>query len=216
MIGPRFSVVVGSTVALLAVAVAAAWLLTPSGNGAGEPVRPATTKLTFGGPFTLIDHTGRPVTDQDYRGRVMLVFFGYTFCPDVCPTTLREVAEALDQLGPLADQVRPLFVTIDPARDTPAHLADYVGHFDRRIIGLTGSPEHIRQAAQAYHARFARVGDEADSYLMDHTAVLYVMGRDGEFITHFPHGVPGKRIAEYLRPRLAVGGAAPPTSAGER
>lgn len=212
----RFSVVVGSTIALLAMAVTAVWLLSPNDDGAGGTTRASTPRSAFGGPFILIDHTGRTVTERDYLGQVLLVFFGYTFCPDVCPTTLHGVAEALDHLGPLADQVQPLFVTIDPERDTPTHLADYVGHFDRRIVGLSGSPEQVRKAAKAYHARFAKVGEDSDSYLMDHTAMLYVMGRDGEFIAHLPHDVPGKRIAEYLRPHLTAGAAAPPTSAGER
>lgn len=212
----RFSITVGTVIVLLILAVAGTAVIWPTDERRATVSPPKMATTTFGGPFALIDHHGRAVTDRDYRGHVLLVFFGYTFCPDVCPTTLNEVAEALEHLGPLADWVQPLFVTIDPVRDTPDHLAEYVGHFDRRITGLTGTVNQIRAIANAYHVRFAKVGDEADAYLMDHTAIVFVMGADGRFIAHMPHGVPGRVIAERLRPLAAEAAKTGPTSAGER
>jgi len=136
--------------------------------------------VQMGGPFTLTDHTGRRVTDASYRGRWMLIFFGYTHCPDVCPTELAALAETLETLGPLADRVAPLFITVDPERDTPEALAAYVGLFGGRITGLTGSAAEVAAAARAYRVFYRRV-DSPDSttYLMDHSAFIYLMDPDG-------------------------------------
>src|SRR5437868_4471584 len=134
---------------------------------------------TLGGPFELINATtGQQVTDAAFRGKWLLIFFGYTHCPDVCPTTLSNMTEALKQLGPLAQQVQALFITVDPQRDTPQMLADYTAAFDSRIIGLTGSLEHIDSAASAYGMYYAKrlAGDD---YYMDHTAAIHVMRTDG-------------------------------------
>ena len=138
-----------------------------------------------GGPFALTDQAGHARTDRDFRGRLMLVYFGFTFCPDVCPTELQVMATALDRLGAKADEVQPLFVTIDPERDTASHLADYVPMFHPRLIGLTGSADAIRKVADAYKVYYARVPQDAGDYTVDHTAYIYLMDRDGHFVAPF-------------------------------
>lgn len=144
----------------------------------------STGVAAIGGPFSLTDQTGKPVTDQTYKGKWLLVFFGFTYCPDVCPTALNQVAQVMDQLGPLADQVQPLFITVDPARDTPAVLAQYTAAFGPRIVGLTGTPEQIAAAAKAYRVYYAKV-DQGSDYTMDHSAILYVMRPDGKYEAFF-------------------------------
>lgn len=132
-----------------------------------------------GGPFQLVSAaTGHEVSDQDFRGKWLLVFFGYTHCPDVCPTTLNNIAEAMGQLGPLAERIQPLFITVDPERDTLPVLADYTSAFDARILGLSGSPGQIASAAKAYQIYYAKrvIGDD---YYMDHTATIHVVRPDG-------------------------------------
>ncbi len=159
----------------------------------------------IGGPFTLVDHTGRTVTEADFRGRMTLVYFGYTYCPDVCPTSLSTIAEAFDILGNEADAITPILVTVDPERDTREALADYVAAFHPRLIGLTGSVEQVTAAAHAYRVFFSKVQEkdgEPDDYLVDHSAYTYLMDTDGKYLTHFPHGIDpnemARRIAEHL------------------
>jgi cytochrome oxidase Cu insertion factor (SCO1/SenC/PrrC family) len=166
---------------------------------------PAATMKTVGqalvgGPFTLTDHTGKRVTDQDFRGRFMVVFFGFTFCPDVCPTALQVMAAALDKIGPKAEQITPVLITVDPERDTPEQMAMYVKSFHPRLVGLTGSPDEIAAVAKAYRVYFKRVPDPKSSggYTMDHSAIIYVMGPDGAFRTHFPYTVDANAMAERL------------------
>jgi protein SCO1 len=156
--------------------------------------------LTVGGPFSLIDGDGKPVTDQTWRGKYMLVYFGYTYCPDVCPTTLTSVAAALDKLGPKADQIQPLFITVDPKRDTQAVVKQYAAAFSPRLIGLTGSAEQIATAAKEYRVYYAehRTGPGPDDYSMDHSSVLYLMGPDGRFIAPVRADQDGPEIAAAL------------------
>jgi protein SCO1/2 len=156
--------------------------------------------LTVGGPFSLIDGDGKPVTDQTWRGKYMLVYFGYTYCPDVCPTTLTNVAAALDKLGPKADQIQPLFITVDPKRDTAAVVKQYAAAFSPRLIGLTGTPEQIAAAAKEYRVYYAehRTGPGPDDYSMDHSSVLYLMGPDGRFIAPVRADQDGPEIAAAL------------------
>jgi cytochrome oxidase Cu insertion factor (SCO1/SenC/PrrC family) len=156
-----------------------------------------------GGPFELIDHSGRTRTEQDFRGRLMLVYFGFTYCPDVCPTDLQAIGLAMDKLGADSANVQPLFVTVDPERDTPAHLAEYVKLFHPRLIGLTGSAEAIRKAADAYKVYYARVDLNKDAgYTVDHTAFIYLMDRDGNYLGFFPPGTSAGRMVEIIRPHL--------------
>jgi len=168
--------------------------------------KPADFPIAFGGPFALVDHTGAVRTDRDYRGRFLLLHFGYTTCPDICPTGLQTMAEALDRLGPAAARVQPLFVTVDPARDTAAVLADYVGHFHPRLVGLTGSDAQIRAVLKAYRVHRMKVPDadgRAEDYLVSHGSLTYLMGPDGGFLTLFPHGTPAERMAAALQNYLA-------------
>ena len=165
-----------------------------------------TGQAAVGGPFSLVDHTGQPVTDQDYAGRYKLVFFGFTFCPDICPTELQTIAQAMDQLGPEEQaQVQPLFITIDPERDRPAVLAEYAGLFHPRIVGLTGTPEQVAAVAKAYRVYYARSEDagEGPEYMMDHSTFVYLMGPDGRFITLFRNGVTADELVTALRAELA-------------
>ena len=142
----------------------------------------------IGGPFTLTAHTGARVTDADFRGRILVVYFGFTYCPDVCPTTLTTISDAVKLLGTDAGRVQPLFITVDPKRDTPEQLALYVPFFDQRMIGLTGSDANIAAVAKAYRvycAQVASASGQADDYLMDHTSIIYLIGPDGRYVSHF-------------------------------
>ncbi len=161
--------------ALAAIAILAGWL-----PGIGGP---ASRPVAIGGPFTLTDGAGRTVTDRSFRGKYMLVYFGYTFCPDVCPTTLTEVADALDKLGARADQVQPLFITVDPARDTAPVVGQYAAAFSPRLDGLTGSAEQVAAVAKEYRVYYAphRTGPNPADYTMDHSSILYVMDPQGRF-----------------------------------
>jgi protein SCO1 len=153
----------------------ASGLLSPSG---------APRTAVIGGPFRLTDQNGRMVTEQDLKGAPFLVFFGFTHCPEVCPTTLFEVSEILRKLGPDADRVRALFITIDPDRDTPAALKDYLSSFDPRMLGLTGDPAEIAAVAKAYRVYYKKVPLEQD-YTMDHTTIVYLMDKEGRFVSPF-------------------------------
>jgi cytochrome oxidase Cu insertion factor (SCO1/SenC/PrrC family) len=170
---------------------------------ADRPTGATTTgEVQIGGPFTLVDHTGRTVTDADYRGNLMLVFFGFTHCPDVCPTTLQEIASALDVLADEAGRVQPLFVTVDPERDTPEVMAEYVDLFHPRIVGLTGTVDQVKAVAKAYRVYFNKV-PQGDTYTMDHSAITYLMGPDGGFLTHFSRGTTPEEMAETIRHHVA-------------
>jgi cytochrome oxidase Cu insertion factor (SCO1/SenC/PrrC family) len=158
----------------------------------------------IGGPFALIDHTGKPRTDADFHGRPMLVYFGFTYCPDICPTDLQAIGLALDKLGEAGERVQPLFITLDPERDTAAHLADYVTMFHPRLIGLTGDTSAIQKAADAYKVYYARVALKGDDYTVDHSAFTYLMGSDGAYLGFFPPGTAPDSIAETIRQRLPV------------
>jgi len=139
----------------------------------------------IGGPFKLTDQNGRTVSDQDLKGRPFLVFFGFTNCPDVCPTTLFEVSELLRSLGPDADRARALFITVDPERDTPAVMKDYLSSFDPHLAGLTGDPAAIAAVAKAYRVYYKKVPLDQGGYTMDHTAIVYLMDKDGRFVAPF-------------------------------
>jgi cytochrome oxidase Cu insertion factor (SCO1/SenC/PrrC family) len=189
------------------------WLMLAPAYAADAPARSAAEVMDIlmwnrepvGGPFELTDHTGRIRTERDFRGQLMLIYFGFTWCPDICPADLQAIGLALDKLGNDAARVQPLFVTVDPERDTAEHLAEYVKLFHPRLIGLTGSLEAIRRAAEAYKVYFAKVpvGKEANDYTVDHTAFIYLMDRDGNYLGFFPPGTSADRMVEIIRPRLA-------------
>jgi protein SCO1/2 len=152
-----------------------------------------------GGPFKLTAHTGDQVADVDFRGKFMLVAFGFTYCPDVCPAELQVMTAALDAMGRKAERIQPLFITIDPERDDVARLAEYVAPFHPRLIGLTGTPEEIAAVADAYHVWYEKVDGQGSDYLMDHTSITYLMGPDGEFVQHFSFGISAETLAKSLR-----------------
>ncbi|MEA2897149.1 MAG: hypothetical protein QOJ84_2764 [Bradyrhizobium sp.] len=157
----------------------------------------------IGGPFQLTDQSGNVRSERDFRGRLMLVYFGFTYCPDICPTDLQAIGLAMDKLGAGAD-VQPLFITLDPERDTREHLAEYVPLFHPRLIGLTGSAEAVQNAADAYRVYYKRVDfDKADDYTVDHSAFIYLMDRDGKYLGFFPPGASAEKIVEMIRPHLA-------------
>ena len=171
------------------LAGAGAWLLT-----AGEPPVP------IGGPFRLQDGTGRTVTEQEFRGRWMLVYFGYTHCPDACPTALQDMASAVDKLSaPERKQVQILFITVDPARDTPGVMRSYVSAFGPEVEGLTGSPGAIAQAAREYRVYYARHEEKGGDYSMDHSSIIYLMDKKGRFVRVFTAQDTPDEVASELR-----------------
>ena len=163
-------------------------------NGAGQG------GSLIGGPFKLEDGSGKPVSDTAFRGKYMLVYFGYTYCPDVCPTTLNEVADALDHLGAKADNVQPIFITIDPERDTAAVVKQYTAAFSSRLLGLTGTVDQIAQVAKEYRVYYAkhRTGPGPGDYSMDHSSILYLMGPDGRFIAPIRADQSGTEMAAEI------------------
>ena len=171
------------------------------------PAWAAASSVTIGGPFTLSALDGKTVTDQTYRGKWLLVYFGYTFCPSSCPATLLEIATALRELGPDAAKVQALFITVDPQRDTPKVMQQYTQSFDPRIIGLIGTPQQLAAVAQEYGAYYVphRTGPGADDYVVDHSTYVYVMDPEGKFVRAFNSGTSGDRIADALHKLLAPG-----------
>ncbi len=168
------------------------------------PQRPTvrtTGEALVGGPFTMVDQDGRTVTEDDFKGQVTVLYFGFTFCPDVCPTQLLALSSALDRLGKKADSIVPVFVSVDPERDTPRVLKDYVSNFHPSMVGLTGSPEQVAAMADAFYVTYYKVknADTAAEYLMDHTSIVYVMGRDGKYLTHFTHSTTPEEMADTLK-----------------
>jgi protein SCO1/2 len=158
---------------------------------------------SVGEPFTLTDPTGKQRSDTEFRGKLMIVYFGYSYCPDVCPTDLMAITQALDGLGPAAEGVQPIFVTIDPERDSKL-LPEYLSAFHHSFIGLTGSPDEIRRVANSYKAFYVKVPDErAGNYSIDHAGVIYLMGRNGEYLGFMPPQTNPDRLTEVLRKNLA-------------
>lgn len=165
---------------------------------------PLAAAAAVGGPFRLATDDGRPVTDADLLGRPTVIFFGFTFCPEVCPTTLAELSSALAALGPEADRLNVVFVSVDPERDTPEILRDYLSAFDPRIRGLTGTPEEIASAARAYAVFYRKVPLEGGDYTMDHTASMFLMDAEGRFVGTISFGEDPKVAFAKLK-RLAEG-----------
>jgi len=167
------------------------------------------SEATFGGPFALIDQNGMRRTDVDFRGKFMLVFFGYTYCPDVCPTTLAVESEALGKLGARASQVVPIFITVDPKRDTPQKLKPYLASFGPNFVGLTGSDAEIAKAAQGYRVYYqAHIDGRTDApegYSVDHTGNIYLMGPDGKFVAYYSPGIVPDELAADLMRRVTSG-----------
>lgn len=190
-----FVLVVSLLSALLAATVVGGYLLWNRGDQGAAAL--------IGGPFTLVDQTGRTVTEETLEGKWSLIYFGYTYCPDVCPTSLSVMTLTLDKLGPLADRIRPVFVTVDPERDTVSQLALYHESFHPSFLMLTGSPEQVREAARAYRVYYRRAeSDSATDYLMDHSSITFLMDPKGTYATHFGHDATPESMAETLRQRV--------------
>ena len=203
--GPSYRFIFAMMAALAAIAIIAffAWRsLAPRPAVIRGPITtikiPST--VTIGGAFSLTDHTGAPVTDEDFRGQFMLINFGYTFCPDVCPTTLQTISGAMDILGADAARLQPIFITIDPERDTVETLSSYIPAFHPKLIGLTGAKaktDKIAALFKVYHKKAS--GDDGADYFMDHSAFIYLMGPDGAFITMFRHDAGPEILARDIR-----------------
>ncbi|PZF77497.1 SCO family protein [Aestuariivirga litoralis] len=199
---PRRPVLIFAAVVLLIAAGLGSYAYL--GRGTHAPQGSGTALV--GGPFSLIDQDGRRVTERDFLGKYMLVFFGYTYCPDVCPTELQVMSAALDQLGPDASRIQPVFVSIDPARDTPEVLKAYVGNFGPRLMGLTGTPEEVAAIARAYRVYYTKAagGSSSTDYLMDHSSIIYLMGPDGRFVRHMAYTTDAAKLAMELKETLRL------------
>jgi len=172
--------------------VAAGWIGWDAWHG-GQPA--------IGGPFALVDQDGKPFSSEQLKGKPTLIYFGYAFCPDVCPTSLLLMETAIDKLGPdAAKKVNLVFITIDPERDTPKLLKGYVSNFGPSFIGLTGTTEQVAAAARTYRVYFQKVpGKDGSPYLMDHSSIVYLLDRNGRFVTHFTHEAKAEAIAATVQ-----------------
>jgi protein SCO1/2 len=172
-------------------------------SGAQTPKVETTGAALIGGPFTLVDQNGKTVTDRDFRGKYMLIFFGFTHCPDICAAELQVMSVALDALGAKADAVVPIFVTLDPGRDTPEAVGTYVKNFGNTFVGLTGSPTDIATVAKSYRVTYQKFWykdkDGNYSYSIDHSAIVYLMDKDGKYLAHFAYGTPAAKMTETMR-----------------
>jgi protein SCO1/2 len=186
--------------AAIAALVLATGLIVISGNRAANLA--AKPSLQIGGPFTLTTHEGKRLSSEELKGKPFAIFFGFTFCPEICPATLLELTQSIAELGKDADKMRYLFVTVDPERDTPEHLALYLSSFDPRIIGLTGTPEEIASVAKAYRIVYEKV-PTGDDYTMNHTALVYLMDAKGEMGGVIAYGVPPEMRLKKLRELVA-------------
>jgi protein SCO1/2 len=197
---PRFVLVaaVAAALVILGAGLFLALALRDNPRGVGG----TALASAIGGPFRLIDQNGQTVTDADLKGKWSLVYFGYTHCPDACPTALNDISIALDDLGPKRDAVRAVFITVDPERDTAEALKSYVTSFDAPILALTGSPEAIAQAAKGYRVYYAKHPEAGGDYSMDHSSVIYVMDPEGRFTASFTHESTPEQIAERLKKLL--------------
>ncbi len=175
-------------------------------NAANLPPDSASGKAQVGGAFSLIDINGKTVTDTQFRGKNMLVFFGFTHCPDICPTTMATITSTMELLGDKAALVTPIFISVDAKNDTPTRMKEYLANFDSRIVGLTGSEEQIQKAASAYKAYYAEKEPEHDANkehephtsMMDHSAFIYLMNTNGEYVTHFAYDIAPDALAKKL------------------
>jgi cytochrome oxidase Cu insertion factor (SCO1/SenC/PrrC family) len=187
---------------LLAAALAGGLLWHESDTVPGLGRSIVTGQADVGGPFRLTDQNGKAVSDADFRGRYMLIYFGYSFCPDVCPTTLSVIAQALDKLGGESRRVTPVFITIDPERDTPQVLGDYMKAFGPNFVGLTGSAAAIKDAEKTYRVYAVKKPLEKGGYSMDHSSVMYLMGPDGKMISFYDEAISPDDLAKDLRQKI--------------
>ncbi|MFP4518470.1 MAG: SCO family protein [Oceanicaulis sp.] len=192
------------TAAVILGAVLASMLIARGGEAPRSGAVRVSGEAQIGGPFTLVNQDGETVTEQTYRGKAMLIYFGFTYCPDVCPMSLQIMDAALDQLNEEQRAAfQPLLISVDPERDTPEALKDYVGSdaFPEGLQGLTGTPEQVREAARAYRVFYSRIEDDGVSsqYTVDHSSLIFLMDQNGEFADVFPHGTSPDQIASRLQ-----------------
>ncbi len=197
-------IIIFAAAAFIVGALAAFVAINLTGKASGPVVSQVSGKALIGGPFTLTDHTGKTVTEKDFAGGFTLVYFGFTYCPDVCPTELQIMTAALEQLGDKAEKVTPVFISVDPKRDTVEQMASYVTNFHKRLVGLTGTPEQVKAAAKAYRVYYAEVKDETSSagYTVDHSSIVFLMGPKGDYLAHFSHGTSPQKMAEGIAKHL--------------
>lgn len=169
-----------------------------------SPDEAGSGQVAIGGPFELLDHNGRQVTEKDFAGRLMLVYFGFTHCPDICPTGLQTIAIAMDQLGAAGEKVQPLLITVDPERDTPPVMKEYVEAFHERLVGLTGTAEQIARVAREYRVYYQKVvlKDSSLGYSVDHSGFIYLMDGQGKYLAHFRHDATPEQMAERIKAKL--------------
>ena len=200
----RSLLIFGLGLAALAIGVGAwFWTQVSPQQAARSGTVTATGTASIGGPFELVDQNGQTRTDGDFRGRFMLIYFGFTFCPDICPASLFNMTQALDYVADsnpdAAAKIVPVFITVDPERDTVSAMGSYAEHFHPEMVALTGSQEQVAAAAKAYRVFYAKVEDgDASEYLMDHSSFIYLMGTDGEYLAHFAHNSLPDDIAAAL------------------
>lgn len=184
----------------LALGGLSAWIMVSQAPPSGAV---ATGKALVGGPFSLVDASGKRVSEKDFAGRKMLVFFGFTSCPDVCPGGLQVISAALEKLGAKADKVAPVFITLDAERDPPAKVGEYVKSFSPKLIGLSGTPDEVTAAAKAYRVYFKKVpGSDPNNYNIDHSSIIYLMDEHGQYLTHFPYPITVDELAAKLEAAL--------------
>ena len=200
IVRPRLLVAAAAIVLVLLAAAGVAWWRTEDGGRQAAAPAPGIIAGSpmIGGPFTLVDHTGREVTDATFRGKHLLVFFGFANCPDVCPTALDRFAQVLELLGPAGEAVQPLMISVDPERDTPEVLAKYVAAFHPRLLGLTGTLEQVKAVASAYKVYFAKASPGEGSYDVSHSTFEYLMGPDGRNLYVFRSEAEPEKIAELI------------------
>jgi protein SCO1/2 len=204
----RAALVLAASALIVAVAFAFAWYFAGDNREIRTGEVTGTGTAAIGGAFSLVDQHGQRRSQADFAGKYLLVYFGFTYCVDACPTALLSMSQALDRLPPeVAEQVQPLFITVDPARDDAAQIGTYLENFHPSMIGLTGTVEEIGAAAKAYRVPFeAPKADAGGDYQIQHGTIIYLMGPDGSFLTHFDHVTPPGEIAEALQ-RYVEGGA---------
>lgn len=195
----RLPILIGCFV--LAVAIFGAVAFTQLRQAPG----PSVSAVDIGGPFQLVDTAGRPVTEKTLLGKPSAVFFGFTYCPEVCPTTLTEITAALNALGRDADKLNVVLVSVDPERDTPEQMKLYLSNFDPRIQGFTGTPEAVAQAAKAYRVFYKKVPVDGGEYTVDHSSAVYLFDKKGRFVEPIAYGAPHERVVAQLKKLVSLG-----------
>ncbi len=188
-------------VGLLVLAGGIAFQYLQLGSGSSG-IQLGPVAVSLGGPFALTDQNGQVRRSEEFRGKLMLIYFGYTYCPDVCPTELQTMSQAIDLLGDKAQAVQPIFITVDPERDDVETMKRYAENFTPRLLALTGTPQEIAAAAKAYRVYYKKAKSEGDDYSMDHSSIVYLMGKDGAYLAHFSGETSAEQMAAAIAKQL--------------